>query len=116
MIDWSNKLQTVSKLRTLCIRYGKIFAFLLDKTCKISSCSRCGILPLRVETGRYSGLKIQTEYALFVIQMKQKMVSTFCLNVHANMTSKPNFLLLDDSNKLRNINENPVYLCCKIYC
>ena len=63
-IDWSNKLQTVSKLRTYRGFNSEYTTekYLLANMTKLEKSHfaqfRCGILPLRVETGRYSGLSV----------------------------------------------------------
>ena len=62
LVDWSNKIQTVSKLRTY--REFKsefktekyLLSNIMTKLDKSHFAQfRCGILPLRVETWRYSG-------------------------------------------------------------
>ena len=63
-VDWSNKIQTVSKLRTYREFKSefKTEKYLLSNMTKLEKSHfaqfRCGILPLRVETGRYSGLSV----------------------------------------------------------
>ena len=65
-VDWSNKIQTVSKLRTYREFKSKFKTerYLLSNMTKLEKSHfaqfRCGILPLRVETGRYSGLKLHS--------------------------------------------------------
>ena len=61
-LEWANKIQSVSKLRT----YRQIKTVFGTENYLLSTLSkgeksyfaqfRCGILPLRVETGRYIGL------------------------------------------------------------
>ena len=63
-VDWSNNIQTVSKLRT----YREFKSEFKREICPLSNMTklekshfaqfRCGILPLRVETGTYSGLMV----------------------------------------------------------
>ena len=61
--DWSNKTKDVSKLRTYISFKAQyktedyVKAYLPKQECSFLAQLRCGVLPLRIETGRFSGLK-----------------------------------------------------------
>ena len=122
-IDWLDKLQTVSKLRTyreFKFEYSTE-KYLLSNMTKLEKSHfaqfRCGILPLRVETGRYSGLKVhervchccnstETEdeiHFLFKCSCYQDLRQTL---ISKATETKSNFLMLNDFEKLRHVVDN----------
>ena len=122
-IDWSNKLQTVSKLRTNREFKSEYTTekYLLATMTKLEKSHfaqfRCSILPLRVETGRYSGLSVHertctictsnaTEdeiHFLFNCSCYQDLRQTL---IYKATKTKANFLLLNDVEKLNHVVEN----------
>ena len=122
-IDWSNKLQTVSKHRTYREFKSEYTTekYLLANMTKLEKSHfaqfRCGILPLRVETGRYSGLSVHertctictsnaTEdeiHFLFNCSCYQDLRQTL---IYKATETKANFLLLNDVEKLKHVVEN----------
>ena len=122
-IDWSNKLQTVSKLRTYREFKSEYTTekYLLANMTKLEKSHfaqfRCGILPLRVETGRYSGLSVHertctictsnaTEdeiHFLFNCSCYQDLRQTL---IYKATETNANFLLLNDVEKLKHVVEN----------
>ena len=122
-VDWSNKIQTVSKLRTYREFKSKFKTekYLLSNMTKLEKSHfaqfRCGILPLRVETGRYSGLSVHERTCNICNSNETEDEIHFlfkCACYHDLRQSlidkatetKSNFLLLNDVEKLRHVVEN----------
>ena len=122
-VDWSNKIQTVSKLRTYREFKSefKTEKYLLSNMTKLEKSHfaqfRCGILPLRVETGRYSGLSVHERTCNICNSNETEDEIHFlfkCACYHDLRQSlidkatetKSFFLLLNDVEKLRHVVEN----------
>ena len=127
-VEWSNKLQNVSKLRTY-RQFKSLYStekYLLSNLTKLERSHfaqfRCGILPLRVETGRYAGLSVQdrlcnicnlneTEDEIHFLfkcpcydDLRQTLINKAC-------ETETNFMSLNDFEKLRYVVERHyVYL------
>ena len=92
-VDWSNKVQTVSRLRTYReFKYEfKTEKYLLSNLTKLEKSHfaqfRCGILPLRVETGRYSGLGVHERTCNICKSNETEDEIHLCLNVYVTMIS-----------------------------
>ena len=119
-IDWSNKLQTVSKLRTYREFKSEYTTekYLLANVTKPAKSHfaqfRCGILPLRVETRRYSGLSLHERtcaictsnamedeiHFLFNCSCYQDLIQTL---IYKATETNANFLLLNEIKKNLNM-------------
>ena len=119
---WSEKILTVPKLRTYITfktsyTAEKYVLMNLNRSERsILAQFRCGILPLRIETGRYIGEKPHERLCKVCLsgQVEDELHFLFkCFlyddlrnHLHSNITDTDSFLILSDADKLKHLMNN----------
>ena len=123
-LNWANRIQTLPKLRTYkqfkseyCTE--KYVLSTLSKTERSHLAQfRCGILPIRIETGRYIGLTVndRTCQICYSDETEDKMHFLFNCprynDLRQSVETCEGFRSLSDEQKLKYIFRNTLCLCC----